>query len=560
MADEVARAARPTSTRSRSARPVALGGGAPATRRATRAARRRTTSGQSSPKARWANPSRAWSDRAPAATAAPPSWWPGRGRAARRSWRRRPSARPSVDGQHQHAEPPFGPHARRSSRVGSQARVVDLLDGVAGGASTSASSSAAAIRMRGRRPGAGRDRARRRSASRSATTRNGSPVSASPSGSTRRRRCAGGTGRCRGPGRRGRGRRGPAPGRRHEVVDPRIVRCARSPHPPGAARRPAGGRAAAAGRSAAGWSRVGPSMSRTRSTTSAGSSSGRPRSTSRSSSRAARAQADGAEAAAGAGDDHAGEAGVHGQLGHGPPGGGDAAVGVDRAEVAEQGSRASSSARAGGGSRNARSSAAVPHTASSSAKPGEVDRLDLGSARRRRGRRAPAWTRGGRPPRARCARRGRHAGRPRPARSVPVLQAGEAAARVVARTADLAAVDHDPDAGDGEAGLGDVGGQHHPPATRRRRGQRQVLLGERQRAEQRPDVDVVGPATGARAVDSTRRMSAAPARNTSTSPVVVRAARRPHRGRRRLGDPRRSTRRLGGTPADVDRDAYGRRS
>ena len=49
----------------------------------------------------------------------------------------------------------------------------------------------------------------------------------------------------------------------------------------------------------------------------------------------------------------------------------------------------------------------------------------------------------------------------------PGAQSGEAAARVVARTADLAAVDDHPDALDREAGLGDVGGEDHPAATGR---------------------------------------------------------------------------------------------
>ena len=118
-------------------------------------------------------------------------------------------------------------------------------------------------------------------------------------------------------------------------------------------------------------------------------------------------------------------------------------------------------------------------------------------------------------------------------RGGPGLQPGEPAAWVVAGAADLAAVDHDPHAVDGQAGLGDVGGEHDPAPAGRRRGQRQVLLGERQRAEQRPDVDV-GRHAPLRAPTPTRRMSAAPGRNTSTSPASARSACQDG-GRDRLG-------------------------
>ena len=57
-----------------------------------------------------------------------------------------------------------------------------------------------------------------------------------------------------------------------------------------------------------------------------------------------------------------------------------------------------------------------------------------------------------------------------------------------------AAVDHHPDPGDGQARLGDVGGQHDPAPRGRRRRQGGVLVGDRQRAVQRPDVDAVGKA------------------------------------------------------------------
>ena len=54
------------------------------------------------------------------------------------------------------------------------------------------------------------------------------------------------------------------------------------------------------------------------------------------------------------------------------------------------------------------------------------------------------------------------------------------------------AVDDDADALDGERRLGDVGGEHDPSPPGRRRCQREVLVLERQRAGERPNVDVSG--------------------------------------------------------------------
>ena len=62
---------------------------------------------------------------------------------------------------------------------------------------------------------------------------------------------------------------------------------------------------------------------------------------------------------------------------------------------------------------------------------------------------------------------------------------------VEARRARQARVDDDPHAGDRQRRLGDVGGEHDAPTARRRGRQREVLLGQRQRAGERHDVDVV---------------------------------------------------------------------
>ncbi|CCJ75208.1 putative periplasmic protein kinase ArgK and related GTPases of G3E family [Cronobacter muytjensii 530] len=63
----------------------------------------------------------------------------------------------------------------------------------------------------------------------------------------------------------------------------------------------------------------------------------------------------------------------------------------------------------------------------------------------------------------------------------------QAGAGVKARHALLGAVHHQPDAFDGQAGFGDVGGQHHFAHARRRGQDRFALLRERQRAVQRTE-------------------------------------------------------------------------
>ena len=209
---------------------------------------------------------------------------------------------------------------------------------------------------------------------------------------------------------------------------------------------------------------------------SAGSSSGRPRSTSRSSSSAARAQAIGPWPAAGRGRPPCGRAG-------GAPGGSaiarpasvTRAVGVEGPEVDEQ--------LAGLGQRRGRrrveerqvvGGGAPQRPARGPARPGR--RLDLG-----RGEGPPVGVLALGPQPVGDARRGAP-GPPGPLvgrgpRVRPGVQPGQPAAGVVAGAAHLAAVDHDPHAVDGEAGLGDVGGQHDPATARRRRREGQVLLG-----------------------------------------------------------------------------------
>ncbi len=73
------------------------------------------------------------------------------------------------------------------------------------------------------------------------------------------------------------------------------------------------------------------------------------------------------------------------------------------------------------------------------------------------------------------------------------LQPGQAAGRVEARHAGQAAVDHHPHALDGQAGLGDRGGQHHLAPPRRGGGHGTVLFGRLQRAVQRRDIDLGPP-------------------------------------------------------------------
>ena len=72
------------------------------------------------------------------------------------------------------------------------------------------------------------------------------------------------------------------------------------------------------------------------------------------------------------------------------------------------------------------------------------------------------------------------------------IQPRDARGRIIARHAGLAGVDHDSDALDGQAGLGDRGGQHHLAAARRRWGNGAILRGGLQRAVQGSDVDI-GP-------------------------------------------------------------------
>ena len=89
-------------------------------------------------------------------------------------------------------------------------------------------------------------------------------------------------------------------------------------------------------------------------------------------------------------------------------------------------------------------------------------------------------------------RRGRHARRAlgRGLRDVDHGQAGEAGVRIEARLAGEAAVDDAADAGQGDAGFGDVGGQHHPAPSRRGRLQRRALFGKTEFSVQGDEIDI----------------------------------------------------------------------
>ena len=470
----------------RSRRPA----GAPASRRATSSRASSVTSGQSPPSARRAKPMRACSARSTSrhrSTVEPGRRGPGR-RGRRSS--PRPALGPSVAGREDDARRGGARmRCRRSSRAASHPSVT----------TSSMALPAAAVDVGLVEPGrhadaevvvAGAGRPAGRGASRSATTRNASPVErvarreAPPP-----RRCAAGSGRRHGPGPGGRGRRGRAPartrrGRRRTGAGPSALSRRRS--------SPARRRTSCTVlRSAAGWLDRGSTISRTRSATLAGSSSGRPRRTSRSSSSAASAQATPPRPRSVAARTMCARRGWTGSSAIARP----VVVtrwSASRAPSSTSRSRASASARAGGGSRNARSlGRRAPHR-QLERQPGQVDRLDLGRRERPPVGVLARRTTGGRRRPARCARPARLAGRPTLASSARCASRVSPLRGVVAGAAHLSAVDHDRHAVHGEAGLGDVGGEHDPSTSGRRRGQRQVLLGERERTEERAHVDVGG--------------------------------------------------------------------
>ena len=103
-------------------------------------------------------------------------------------------------------------------------------------------------------------------------------------------------------------------------------------------------------------------------------------------------------------------------------------------------------------------------------------------------------------------------------------QLGQAARRVVARHARQAAVDHHAHALDGQAGLGDGGGQHHLAPAGRRRLDRPVLHLALERADRAARGSPPGRAASRAARVSVRRISRAPGRKTSRLPVSSRSA------------------------------------
>ena len=124
-------------------------------------------------------------------------------------------------------------------------------------------------------------------------------------------------------------------------------------------------------------------------------------------------------------------------------------------------------AAGGGSSQRSSAGSLTPHCASSSASGARsAARISGAVCERQRPRAGPAATAGSRRP-APCGRRGPAAGRPRPA-DLDRLQPGHAAAGIEAGHAHQPAVDHDAHALDGQAGLGDGGGEHDLAPARRR--------------------------------------------------------------------------------------------
>ena len=127
-------------------------------------------------------------------------------------------------------------------------------------------------------------------------------------------------------------------------------------------------------------------------------------------------------------------------------------------------------------------------------------------------------------------------------------QPGHPGARIEARRAGQAAVDDDAHAVHRQRRLGDVGGQHDAPPTRRRRGQRPVLLLERQRAGQRGG----RRRRGRGAVELLGEPGDLADAGQEHEDVAVLVAQRPTDARRPTAASRRSSRRPR-QPADVDR-------
>ena len=266
-----------------------------------------------------------------------------------------------------------------------------------------------------------------------------------------------------------------------------------------------------------------------------GSSSGRPRSTSRSSSSGGQHQASAGPVSPA---DHAGQAGVQREVDHRPPGRRRPAGVVERAETAEQ----LGGVGQGRGRRWVEEGELVgrraPHgQLQGQTRPGRPAAIS-GGANGPPGGVLDLRTTGGRRRRARAVRPARPAGRPRPASAAVVCSRVSPLRASMAGPAHLPAVDHDPDAVDGQARLGDVGGQHDPPAPRGRRGE-----------GQRPAPRV----GGCRAAAGRRRRRAGPP-SRPADPADVARPRGGTRARRpsRPGPPRATTRGDGVVRPDLE--------
>ena len=228
------------------------------------------------------------------------------------------------------------------------------------------------------------------------------------------------------------------------------------------------------------------------------------------------------------GHHHAGQAGVQRQVVHGPAGGRVSWPSPSSAPSAPSSRVPRRTSRRGWIEPAERGRVRRAPRRQLQGQPGQVDlgdlRVDLGDG----GRRAPSATRGG-----------GHAGPEAPGPPGALVgrgpgdrdgvQPGHAGPGVEPRGPGQPAVDHDPHALDGQAGLGDVGGQHDPAAPGRAR------LPGRRPARRRPACRTAAgrrrrrqpsAASSVGSRSATRRISAAPGRNDQHVARLVAAATR----------------------------------
>ena len=178
---------------------------------------------------------------------------------------------------------------------------------------------------------------------------------------------------------------------------------------------------------------------------------------------------------------------MHGQRQHRAAGGGGCAVGRQRTEVDEQLAGGLQRLRRGWIDERQRFGRGVPH-GQFQGESAEVDLGDLGRQVGEAGRLfelAPQPVAGARLGAAGAASAlvgrgpaGGHGGEP-----------GHAGAGIEPGHPCQTGIDHHAHAGDGERRLGDVGAQHHTTSAGGRRGERQILVGQRQCTGQRVHVD-----------------------------------------------------------------------